>query len=364
MGWTEDDFDFLMQWLRCVLLKHGASLVYTSSFDSNNIRTLLHSSLSIHSLLKRETAKHNVIDRDKTLVPPNWDSWGKIRILKEGFDPEIVSEMWSIEIQEKPEENFNVTPATSKEPSMKSVSAEKASTAVSLFESTLPRPSTSNSFMSVSTKASTTTEVIKAPTVQEFLQSQAPILEAYKAEDEKEARRSRKGAPSPSSTNLSSNTESDFNARSSALVNPRTAEHIGPYQINVNGIDFDADEATRRIRERESERSATLPNSTISTNATRLDSRSASGLSTPTRRDPSAAPAGRGSSEGGIDSNKPSNEALAGFFANLIKKGERNTSGRAGSGTGSERGGLSGAVSPSRNPAGTARDGRAADSGT
>jgi hypothetical protein len=132
----------------------------------------------------------------------------------------------------------------------------------------------------------------------------------------------------------------------------------------VNGIDFDADEATRRIRERESERSATLPNSTISTNATRLDSRSASGLSTPTRRDPSAAPAGRGSSEGGIDSNKPSNEALAGFFANLIKKGERNTSGRAGSGTGSERGGLSGAVSPSRNPAGTARDGRAADSGT
>jgi len=67
-GWQEEQFDFLMQWLRCVLLKHGGSLIYTTNYEPNNVRTLIHSSLSIHSLLKRETAKHNVIDRDKILV--------------------------------------------------------------------------------------------------------------------------------------------------------------------------------------------------------------------------------------------------------------------------------------------------------
>lgn len=98
-GWQDEHFDFLMQWLRCVLLKHGASLVYTASFDANHVRTLIHSSLSIHSLLKRAVAKPNFIERDKILIPPNWDSWGKIRPIGEGTDLEAISNTWSIEIQ-------------------------------------------------------------------------------------------------------------------------------------------------------------------------------------------------------------------------------------------------------------------------
>ena len=80
----------------------GASLIYTTPFLANSLQGLIHSSLGIHSLLKRESLKHNVIDRDKILVPANWDSWGKIRIIREGFDMEGVSTAWSIEIQDPP----------------------------------------------------------------------------------------------------------------------------------------------------------------------------------------------------------------------------------------------------------------------
>lgn len=34
------------------------------------------------------------------LVPAGWDSWGKIRVLREGFDCEGVSEGWDMDIKE------------------------------------------------------------------------------------------------------------------------------------------------------------------------------------------------------------------------------------------------------------------------
>ncbi|KAL8979156.1 MAG: hypothetical protein Q9177_006216, partial [Variospora cf. flavescens] len=98
-GWREEEFDFSLQYLRTALLKHGSSLIYTSLSVPNSLPNLIHSSLGIHSLLKRQTLKHNVIDRDKVLVPPNWDSWGKIRVLREGFDVEGISSGWGIDIQ-------------------------------------------------------------------------------------------------------------------------------------------------------------------------------------------------------------------------------------------------------------------------
>ncbi|KAI4136584.1 MAG: hypothetical protein L6R39_007718 [Caloplaca ligustica] len=101
-GWREEEFDFALQYLRTVLLKHGSSLVFTSLSVPNSLPTLIHSSLGIHSLLKRQTLKHNVIDRDKVLVPPNWDSWGKIRVLREGFDVEGISSGWNVDIQLPP----------------------------------------------------------------------------------------------------------------------------------------------------------------------------------------------------------------------------------------------------------------------
>ncbi|KAJ9637583.1 hypothetical protein H2204_004732 [Knufia peltigerae] len=340
-SWGEDQFDFLMQWLRCVLLKHGASLVYTATFDPNNVRTLIHSSLSIHSLLKREVAKHNIIDRDKILVPPNWDSWGKIRILKEGFDPEAVGDAWSVEIQDAPEQALDWSTTKqqdTRQPTQNgqttSSSEPESESAVQVYESTLRNPADSRPAFQPRT---THDETVTVPTVQEFLLVQCESLEKLKAEDEKAERKSRKGAPAPSG----GATVEDADDAIKGVSNPRMADHIGPYQINVNGIDFDAEEATRRLRERESERVSAAA-------AERRGGTPVGGTgpggSTPMRRQGSEA----GAAEGGTATptlssatsayDKQSNRAAADFFANLIKKDKKGG------------GGVSAAASPTRMP--------------
>lgn len=335
-GWGEDQFDFLMQWLRCVLLKHGASLVYTATFDPNHVRTLIHSSLSIHSLLKREVAKHNIIDRDKILVPPNWDSWGKIRILKEGFDPETVGNAWSVEIQDGPEEGMDMSSTTKTEQDGQPQNAtnSESESAVQLYESTLRNPSDSRP----SFQPRTHDETVLVPSVQEFLQTQYEVLEKLKAEDEKAERKSRKGAPPPTG---SVDDGDDLAVGTKGVSNPRMAEHIGPYQINVNGIDFDAEEATRRLRERESERNAA---GKIAPNAT-SPAPSAPAMSTPMRRTVSEAGEGvetpssvAAAAAAAAGAAKQSNEAMAQFFANLINKKE------------GKRGAVSAGASPTRVP--------------
>lgn len=346
-GWGEDQFDFLMQWLRCVLLKHGASLVYTATFDPNNVRTLIHTSLSIHSLLKREVAKHNIIDRDKILVPPNWDSWGKIRILKEGFDPEVVGDAWSVEIQASPEQTLDLSANTTIPPDQNGTVNPENESAVDMFEATLRNPSDSRPTF----QPRTGDEVVAIPSVQEFLQAQFSHLEQLKAEDEKAERKSRKGAPAPPGAG-GSTVDGNDDGGVVGVSNPRMAEHIGPYQINVNGIDFDAEEATRRLLERESERNAAataaannnrsttststqaIPNfstpmrrtnSAVGTNTATTDA--TGGTTTPSTSTnanaaaPGSSGAAGGAGPGGV--SKQSNEAMSAFFANLIKKDKR-----------------------------------------
>ena len=327
-GWGEDQFDFLMQWLRCVLLKHGASLVYTSTFDSNNVRTLIHSSLSIHSLLKREVAKHNIVDRDKILIPPNWDSWGKIRVLKDGFDPEAVGNAWAVEIQNSAEPTLDFSTTKGQKAVQAETGAEAESeSAVQVYEATLRTPADSRPAF----QPRTHDETITVPPVQEFLQAQYETLEKLRAEEEKAGRKSRKGAPAP--TGAGGGDEDDDAVK--GVSNPRMAEHIGPYQINVNGIDFDAEEATRRLREREQERAAAT---TAERNRPAAVVRvTDSGTGTPMRRQ--ASDVGGAGGEGvqtpsSGAGGKQSNQAVADFFANLIKK--------------DKRGGVSAGASPTR----------------
>ena len=321
LGWQDEQFDFLTQWLRCVLLKHGASLVYTATFDVNNVRTLLHSSLSIHSLLKREVAKPSYIEREKILIPPNWDSWGKIRPVREGTDLEAISDAWSVEIQAPPEADFNANQAHS-EP------VEDGS-AVHVYESTLPSAPTPATAPTAATQEDDT----PLSTVQEFLASQLTILESLKADDEKTTRK----PTSTTNRRVATTGTSSIQTQDSGPM----ADQIGPYQINVNGIDFDAEEATRRLKEREAERNAAASSSTEAQAAgkpavgvgagTTSANGTGSGINTPTRR--AAATGGAGGGEEG----KASNEAMSAFFQNLIKKDRR--------GHGSDKGG---GVSPSR----------------
>ena len=229
-GWDEDHFDFLLQWLRTVLLKHGASLCYVASFDSNDVKTLIHSTLNIKSLLKKDTAKHNVIDRDKILVPPNWDSHGKIRIIREAFDPENVANKWGLEIEATPERSLDLD-----------APEQDRSSAVFLYELILPRHSDDHNTVEQSPQVTVT-----ASTLQEFLQEQKIELDKIVARDEQTA---------VSSGNKAYTTASDdSNDATRPTVRTRFSENVGQYQINVNGIDVDAEEATRRLREREEER--------------------------------------------------------------------------------------------------------------
>ena len=294
LGWQEDQFDYLMQWLRTVLLKHGASLIYTTTFEPANLRTLIQSSLSIESLLRRETVKHDVVSRDKILVPPNWDSWGKIRVLNKDFDPEAVSKAWSVELYAQPDE---FVPLVQDE--QEAIPEEES--AVSMFEAVLPDPASQKSAF----KSSTRPELVTCPDTQTFLAQHMETLQKYKEDDEQASRRSRKGAPAPIG---SSQADSEAGRGATGIT-----DHIGPYQINVNGIDFDAEEATRRIKERKAERMR------------KTDPQKTSGVSTP-RRD-------KGSESG--EPPRPRDEALSTFFADLMKKGR----GRAGG---------SGATSPTR----------------
>ncbi|KAK9477570.1 dynein light intermediate chain-domain-containing protein [Lipomyces japonicus] len=100
-GRKDDEFDFIQQFLRTVLLKHGTSLVYLSP-DSTILFPLVHYILAVacettsRSSLLRAAAliRPNVVDRQAILIPASWDSWSKIQVIKNSFDVEGVSQGW------------------------------------------------------------------------------------------------------------------------------------------------------------------------------------------------------------------------------------------------------------------------------
>lgn len=202
----------------------GGSLIYTTPFLASSLQSLIHSTLGIHSLLKRQSLRHNVIDRDKILVPANWDSWGKIRIIREGFDIEGVGNAWSIEIQDplgtedqKPE-------------------ADDGSSAVAIYEQTIKDPRAATSTVPNGTSGTKPTAPrieIETEDMQTFLAKQQEILEKLKAEDEKD----RAARKVPKQLEMSPNLDE-------GLVN----DHIGPVQFNMGGIQVDADDMLRKLK--------------------------------------------------------------------------------------------------------------------
>lgn len=210
----------------------GASLIYTTPFLANSLQSLLHSSLGIHSLLKRQSLKHNVIDRDKILVPANWDSWGKIRIIREGFDMEGICTAWSIEIQDPPEP-LPKGPVGYQQDEQQDPSADDGTSAVTIFEQTIKDPKRDTSLAVASQQNKNKIEV-ETTGLQSFLEKQLEVLEQLKAEDEQD----RSTRPTPQ---LEMSPMDD-----SGRVN----EHIGPVQFNMGGIQVDADDMLRKLKVR------------------------------------------------------------------------------------------------------------------
>lgn len=244
-SWKEDDFDFVLQFLRTILLKHGASLIYTAPSLESPLKSLLHSSLGIHSLLKPQSLRHNVIDRDKVLVPPNWDSWGKIRVLRDGFDVEAVSKGWSLDIT-KEEESLEEVISDDSPISHEVKIPPKDKGAVEYYERVIQDPSLDSIRVKSEDSNSYKLEVVCQET-QEFLATQLDIIENARSESEPPGMDSslhnRSRQLPLSATDHEDRREDETHVK----------EHIGPVHFNMGGIQVDADDILSKLKDRQNQ---------------------------------------------------------------------------------------------------------------
>jgi len=212
----------------------GASLIYTTPNTPSQLPTLIHSSLGVTSLLRRQPLKANTIDRDKIVVPPNWDSWSKIRVLRDGFDVEAVSAAWSADL-ERP---FPTRAAGGENEAPGGADAEQGQlSTVDLYEKSIQDPSRDALALAGRNRHSTKLEVTTDDT-QEFLARQLKLLETYRQKkEEAHEKESRERA-------IRKPGELDSHLAGDGRVN----EHIGPVQFNMGGIQVDADDMLERIK--------------------------------------------------------------------------------------------------------------------
>ncbi|EJU06359.1 hypothetical protein DACRYDRAFT_45062 [Dacryopinax primogenitus] len=106
----EDRQDAIIQVLRTICLRYGAALFYTTHAPQT-LATLRAYALHLLFLptpvapnepLPRNpflfAQRANALDRDRILIPVGWDSWGKIKILREDFDVRRWGEGWETDL--------------------------------------------------------------------------------------------------------------------------------------------------------------------------------------------------------------------------------------------------------------------------
>jgi dynein light intermediate chain 1, cytosolic len=216
-------------------------LVYTTPSTPSQLPILIHSSLGIHSLLKKQPLKANVIDRDKITVPPNWDSWGKIRLLREGFDAELVSNGWSIDLgQPLSTPHLNGTEngeAPNGDAQPKAQPSDPEGSAVTLYEQAVQDPSMDA--LQIAGRSNNSTELeVETSDPQTFLGQQLKLLEGYRQQSEKEAQEN------PRAKVFKKMASEDSESPTEAKV----TDHIGPVQFNMGGIQVDADDMVQRLK--------------------------------------------------------------------------------------------------------------------
>lgn len=180
-----------------------------------------------------------MIDRDKVVVPPNWDSWGKIRVLRDGFDVEATSNGWSLDIDEtadQPQTNGHAETADNNE----SHPNERAG-AVQAYEEIVRDPSL-DALQATSSDSKGTKLEVSSVDPQAFLATQLEVLEKLRANaDSSNGIDSSRIAGGRASVQASiENGDKDEEGR----VN----EHIGPVQFNMGGIQVDADDMMKRLK--------------------------------------------------------------------------------------------------------------------
>lgn len=133
----EEQTDGIMQVLRVICLKYGAALFYTTQNPAtlHHLRQyLLHmlfvppaplgitsgEPIAPHRNPFPFSEKPNTLDRDRIIVPIGWDSWGKIAVLREGFDAKTWNEAWDNDL----EAGANVSDVKGSEPSAQALYAD------------------------------------------------------------------------------------------------------------------------------------------------------------------------------------------------------------------------------------------------
>ncbi|KAF3939726.1 hypothetical protein ABW19_dt0207822 [Dactylella cylindrospora] len=225
----------------------------------------------------QQTLRHNVIERERVIVPPSWDSWGKIRVLRD-FDVEGVGSGWSIDIDFRPPASSSETPNPNVD-----LDAPVEGGAVELYEEVIRDSRSDDQLAALSLRPKGAIEMPPVD-IQEFLASQLEILESKK-EDERAV-----GLGGPGGGRNAMGTVG------LAETDSRVRDHVGPVQFNVGGIQVDADDMLRRIKDRDA--------------ASSLDP-NAPGY---------AAGGGDPTSPGGAADGKSQNEVLAQFFSSLMNK--------------------------------------------
>ncbi|KAI5287769.1 hypothetical protein KEM54_005758 [Ascosphaera aggregata] len=219
---------------------------------------------------------------------------------------EGIGTAWSIEIQDKPAPFKGLEdsdPQSDEEQHNQHRSQYQqheedradGTSAVYMYEQVIQNPKRSMGGTSTTQKPNSPRIEVETRNMQDFLTDQLQVLERLKAEDEARDRQLRKIDPVK---NFTLPKPADDSA---ARVN----EHIGPVQFNMGGIQVDAEDMLRKLKEREASR-------------------------TPIRREtlgtsPQPSSSGSPSSAGhqvvsNIDDGKMQNQALASFFAGLVKK--------------------------------------------
>lgn len=217
-------------------------MVYTIPSVTSPLQSLIHSSLGIHSLLKRQPLKHNVIDRDKVLVPPNWDSWGKIRVLRDGFDVEAINRGWSLDIEETndfvPDSHTN---GGKNQTPIDDDVHQVAGGAVEAFEETIRDPSL-DALQATTAESNGYKLEVDSLATQHFLAAQLEVLDKIRTGVESNGDGSRQTRGRQLSQSRVD--EGDGSPTDEGRVN----EHIGPVQFNMGGIQVDADDMLQRLR--------------------------------------------------------------------------------------------------------------------
>lgn len=198
----------------------------------SQLPSLIHSTLGITSLLKRQPLKHNVIDRDKIVVPPNWDSWGKIRVLGGTFEAETVSQGWVEDVDER----FGTEPCNmetleqNKKAENETMEPLQTESAIARYEDWCQEPN-SGGLSVVETVLNEAEVTVHSEETQDFLEDQLKILEAFKT----------KAVPEKPEKTL-------VETGPALKEREHVSEHIGPVQFNVGGIHVDADDMLQRIK--------------------------------------------------------------------------------------------------------------------